>query len=126
VLAVAAAAVTAGARSVSAISEWAADAPQPVLAAFGVRRNPLTGIRRGPDEATIRRLLTRIDADALDHAIGAWLTDRLQPSGPRRRRVIAVDGKTLRGSAGDGHQVHLLAAMDHRDRACSPSVRLLG
>jgi predicted transposase YbfD/YdcC len=108
VLAVAAVAVAAGARSVSAISEWAADAPQPVLAALGVRRNPLTGIRRGPDEATIRRLLARV---------GAWLADRLHPPGRRRRRVIAVDGKTLRGAARDGHRVHLLAAMDHRDGA---------
>jgi hypothetical protein len=28
-----------------------------------------------------------------------------------------VDGKTLRGSARDGHQVHLLAALDHHDGA---------
>jgi hypothetical protein len=31
--------------------------------------------------------------------------------------VLAVDGKTLRGSARDGHQVHLLAATDHDDGA---------
>jgi DDE_Tnp_1-associated len=36
VLAVAVAAVLAGARSLVAIGEWAADAPQPVLAALGV------------------------------------------------------------------------------------------
>jgi predicted transposase YbfD/YdcC len=37
----------------------------------------------------------------------------------RRRRAVAVDGKTLRGAkrAGDGRQVHLLAAMDHTTRA---------
>lgn len=35
VLAVSAAAVLAGARSVTAIAEWAADAPWPVLAALG-------------------------------------------------------------------------------------------
>jgi Flp pilus assembly protein TadB len=35
ILAMAAAAVLAGARSVTAIAEWAADAPQPVRAAFG-------------------------------------------------------------------------------------------
>jgi hypothetical protein len=28
-----------------------------------------------------------------------------------------VDGKTLRGSARDGHQVHLLAALDHHNGA---------
>jgi len=31
--------------------------------------------------------------------------------------VLAVDGKRLRGSARDGHQVHLLAALDHHDGA---------
>jgi DDE_Tnp_1-associated len=39
VLAVAAAAVLAGSRSVLAIAEWAAEAPQPVLAALGVSRH---------------------------------------------------------------------------------------
>jgi hypothetical protein len=31
--------------------------------------------------------------------------------------VLAVDGKRLRGSAREGHQVHLLAALDHHDGA---------
>jgi hypothetical protein len=34
----AAAAVLAGARSIAAIAEWAADAPQPIRAALGGRR----------------------------------------------------------------------------------------
>ena len=38
ILAMTAAAVLAGARSVAAIAEWAADAPQPVRAALGARR----------------------------------------------------------------------------------------
>src|SRR4029453_4749698 len=41
VLAVAVAAVLAGARSLTAIGEWAADAPGPVTAARGTRRDPL-------------------------------------------------------------------------------------
>jgi hypothetical protein len=40
VLAVAVAAVLAGARSISAIGGWAGDAPCQVLAALGVRRDP--------------------------------------------------------------------------------------
>jgi len=39
ILAIAAAAVLAGARSIAAIAEWAADAPQPVRAALGARRD---------------------------------------------------------------------------------------
>jgi hypothetical protein len=48
VLAVAVAAVLAGARSLAAIGEWAADAPGPVLAALGARRDPLTGAWQHP------------------------------------------------------------------------------
>jgi DDE_Tnp_1-associated/Transposase DDE domain len=116
VLAVSAAAVAAGARCVTAIAEWATDAPWPILAALGVRGDPLTRRCHVPGEATIRRVLARIDGDAVDATIGAWLADRLRPP-PSPRRVLAVDGKTLRGSARQGHQVHLLAALDHHDGA---------
>jgi len=56
VLAVAVAAVLAGASSLAAIGEWAGDAPGQVLAALGVRRDPLTGAWRPPGEATVRRV----------------------------------------------------------------------
>ena len=117
ILVLAAAAVLAGARSVAAIAEWAADAPQPVRAALGTRRDPRTGhwVWAVPSETTIRRTLARLDAEALAAAIGAWLADRDRPD--RRRRAVAVDGKTLRGAKRDGRQVHLLAAMDHTTRA---------
>src|SRR6266542_2635579 len=116
VLAMAAAAVVAGAPSVTAIAEWAAEVPQPMPAALAARRDPLTGRRHAPGEATIRRVLARIDADAFDLAVGAWLADRLRPPTRRRRRVVAVDGKTLRGATGeDGAAVKLLAALDHSD-----------
>jgi hypothetical protein len=125
VLAVAACAVLAGATSLVAIAEWAADAPGPVLAALGVRRHPLTGAWRPPAEATVRRVLARVDPDTLDQVVGAWLarqqppvpTSRPPPAPRRPPRAVAVDGKTLRGS---GHHprlpVHLLAAMDHTSR----------
>ena len=119
VLAVAVAAVLAGAKSLAAIGEWAADAPGPVLAALGVRRDPLRRVWRPPGEATVRRVLARVDPDALDQVIGRWLADQ-QPPPPRTawRRAVAVDGKNLRGSGHHGHeQVHLLAAMDHSTRA---------
>jgi predicted transposase YbfD/YdcC len=118
VLAVAVAAVLAGARSLAAIGEWAADAPGPVLAALGVRRDPLRRVWRPPGEATVRRVLARVDPDALDLVIGRWLADQQPPPARAWRQAVAVDGKTLRGS---GHQpnpqVHLLAAMDHTSRA---------
>jgi predicted transposase YbfD/YdcC len=118
ILVLAAAAVLAGARSIAAIAEWAADAPQPVRAALGTRRDPLTGhwLWAVPSEPTIRRTLARLDAEALAAAIGAWLADRDRSD--RRRRAVAVDGTTLRGASdAQGRQVHLLAAMDHATRA---------
>jgi hypothetical protein len=115
VLGVAVCVVLAGARSLAAIGDWAGDAPGQVLAALGVHRDPWTGAWRPPGEATVRRVLARIDPDALDRAIGAWLAGQQPPPPPHPPwQAIAVDGKTLRGS---GHhpssQVHLLAAMDH-------------
>jgi len=68
VLAVAVVAVLTGASSLAAIGEWASDAPGQVLAALGVRRDP-TGAFRPPGEATVTRVLARIDADALDRAV---------------------------------------------------------
>jgi predicted transposase YbfD/YdcC len=123
ILAMAAAAVLAGARSIAAIAEWAAEAPQPVRAALGARRDTPDHFAV-PAEATIRRTLSRLDPDALAAAIGAWLAnqDRPSPATGSRWRAVAVDGKTLRGArtqaaGGDGRPVHLLAAMDHTSRA---------
>jgi hypothetical protein len=115
VLGVAVCVVLAGARSLAAIGDWAGDAPGQVLAALGVHRDPWTGAWRPPGEATVRRVLARIDPDALDRAIGAWLAGQQPPPPPHPPwQAIAVDGKTLRGS---GHhpssQVNLLAAIDH-------------
>jgi predicted transposase YbfD/YdcC len=132
-LAVAVAATLAGARSLVAIGEWAADAPGPVLAALGVRLHPLRRVWRPPSEATVRRVLTRVDPDALDLAIGCWLANQqppqpaTRPSPPRPawRQAIAVDGKTLRGSGHHPHPpVHLLAAMDHTSRAVLAQVEV--
>jgi predicted transposase YbfD/YdcC len=120
----AAAAVLAGARSMTAIAEWAADAPQPIRAALGARRDPLTGRFLVPTEATIRRTLGRLDAQVLAGVLGAWLggRERHECHGPQWRPwrwAVAVDGKTLRGARppnGDGRPVHLLACMDHATR----------
>ena len=115
------AAVLAGARSFTAIGEWAADAPPRVLAVLGVRYDPLAQRFQPPDEATIRRVLEAVDAAALEAAVGSWLAARLQasrpPYGPARRdrRLVAVDGKTVRGTrhaSADGQGLHLLAAAD--------------
>jgi predicted transposase YbfD/YdcC len=115
----AATAVLAGATSLLASSEWAADAPQDVLLALGARHDPLITRHKVPGEATIRRVLVRIAADALDRAVGNWLADR-QPKKAQATalRAVAVDGKSLRGAArANGRRIHLLAALDHTGSA---------
>jgi predicted transposase YbfD/YdcC len=106
ILGLAVCAVLAGARSFTAIAEWAADADPATRDALEI-----TGVV--PSEATFRRTLQNLDADALDEAAGAWARQRTAPA-PGARRVIAVDGKTLRGSGvAGGPGRHLLAALDH-------------
>ena len=106
ILGLAVCAVLAGARSFTAIAEWAADADAETLAKLGV-----TGAV--PSESTFRRTLQRLDADAFDDLAGRWAAQRTAP-GTNRRRVIAVDGKTLRGSGhGQENGRHLLAAFGH-------------
>jgi len=96
--------VLAGARSFAAVCEWASDAGETACSALG--------IARVPDESTFRRVFALLDADALDAALGAWAAVTTPAAGRRRR--IAVDGKTLRGSrSGDTAGRHLLAAFDH-------------
>jgi predicted transposase YbfD/YdcC len=111
VLATAVAAVLTGARSAAAVAEWAADAPQQVLAELGVFRDPFTGVYRAPDESTFRRILAGVDADALDNTVGRWVLAS-RPVLNSGRQVYSVDGKTLRGSGTAGAQVHLLAVLD--------------
>jgi hypothetical protein len=55
------------------------------------RRDRLTGVWQPPGEATVRRVLARVDPDALDRAIGAWLGGQhpARPRRPQRRRRAA-------------------------------------
>jgi predicted transposase YbfD/YdcC len=95
----------AGCRSFTAIGEWAAGASEQVLSALGAGC--------APSESTLRRALQRLDGDQLDGAIGCWAAGRTEPTGTRRR-LVAVDGKRVRGSGnGTVEARHLLAAIDH-------------
>src|ERR1700683_2569358 len=109
ILGLALCAVLAGARSFTAIAEWAADADQATREALGS-----TGVV--PVECTFRRTLQNLDADALDDAAGTWAQQRTAPA-PGARRIVAAGGKTLRGSGvAGGPGRHLLAALDHAPR----------
>jgi len=76
-LALAVCAVLAGARSYVAIAEWAHDLP------LGVRvRLGLTVGRATPSESAIRRILQKVDPEALDRAVSGWLVARAARTGP--------------------------------------------
>ena len=135
-LAIAAAAVLAGSRSVLAIGEWAAEAPQQVLAALGARRHRTSGRFIAAHVDTFRRLLRVIDAAAVDTVIATFLAERAgitildgtdpepdpEPEPDKDTEdgdvpiagALAVDGKAARGARQpDGRAVHLFAAVPH-------------
>lgn len=108
VLALGLAAVMTGARSFAAIGEWARVQPRETLTRFGVHPD-----RAAPETSTFRRVFATADADYLDAVIGAHLWTR---TGHDRhgRRVIALDGKTVRGARSETTAApHLVAAFDH-------------
>ena len=132
-----------GGDSVTAIWQWAARASQDKLARLGARRHPWTGRFLVPSERTFRRVLGKLDADALDAALGGWAADVARgvvpapvvaatPGPPEREQrratqrsvehpapdgllpAAAVDGKALRGArTPEGGRVFLVAAIDH-------------
>ena len=87
VLSLAVAAVLAGSCSFYAIGQWIAGASQKTLRTLGARRDPVTGRYVGPDEKIVRNLCARVDADALDLALGGWLTRRCLRAGEARART---------------------------------------
>src|SRR3954467_7076090 len=107
-------AVMAGASSWVAMAQWAATAPQ----ALGVTGAP-------PSAATFRRVLAAVDIAAVEAALTTWVTGRQAHARAQRpvrpaaecRTVLAVDGKTLRGSVGlDGQPTKLMCVYDHAHR----------
>ncbi|MFF4756912.1 ISAs1 family transposase [Streptomyces sp. NPDC002514] len=102
-------AVLGGAQSLAAIARFAADTDSGLREKIGLTSST-------PDASTLGRLLARLDGDALDDAVGAWLARYAadpvdEPGHPLVG--LAVDGKTVRGSRTDGTAVHLLAATLH-------------
>lgn len=131
VLLLGACAVLAGARSFVAVAEYAHDAGRAVLDVLGAG----TVV---PHESTIRRVLQQLDPQALETALQAWALAQLaarapQPGVPVReqRRVLALDGKTVRGARtrtndGDepGTAPHLVSVIDQASGAVLGQVQV--
>lgn len=102
------AAVISGAKSLTMIAEWAADAHH---------RQVLGSWKSTPSVATLHRVLSALDPVALDGAISGWITHlaRATTVGDTGVQAIAVDGKEVRGAKhGGGQKVFLMAALHHR------------
>jgi len=105
VLGLAVCAMTAGARSLYAIAQWGREHCLMVCEGLGIRRE------RTPDVATLHRVFRRLDVEAFERVLGAWL----RAQGLKEAEGIAVDGKTLRGIHGEELPgVHLVAAYAHQ------------
>jgi predicted transposase YbfD/YdcC len=120
VLALCAAAVLSGCTTLEDVTAWVHAAPPGVLAAAGARRNAL-GVLAAPHPDTVVRVLAALGAQALARQAGVYLAARAHPgpvtfplAGPAPLPAIAVDGKAVRGAAGeDGLIPYLLAAAAH-------------
>ncbi len=106
ILAIAVCATLAGAQSLVAIAQWAQEQSPRTLRRLRCFRG------RAPSEPTIRRVLSRLDGATLDQRVGAWLAQQTAVAG----QGVALDGKTLRGSAeSTTPAVHLVGAVLHRE-----------
>jgi hypothetical protein len=105
VLTLAVCAMLSGARSLYAIAQWGRDHnAAEVRAALGISHADV------PSVATLFRVFRDVDRDALEAALGRWV----QAQVPAGERVVALDGKTLRGIHGEQVPgVHLVAALTH-------------
>ncbi len=101
-------AVMCGARSQSAIAEWGRN--------YGVRWLHRLGIKRqrAPSQPTLHRVFKGFDCAALERAVSGWAEAVLSVTAAGLE-AFAIDGKTLRGSAGQGApESHLISALSHR------------
>jgi len=113
-LTIAAAAVLSGAKTYTAIGEFARELPQATLARLEMWRRPYSTWYVAPSERTLRWVLQHLDADELDRVVGGWLAEQPPACAADEPSAVAVDGKTLRGAVGpDGRQVQLFAALAH-------------
>jgi hypothetical protein len=109
VLTMIATAMLCGARSLAAIADWGRNYNH-LAPALGLARKTRDGTRyRTPCISELHTVLAALPVAVFEAALTRWIL--AQGVADLDRRVVAIDGKTLRGS--QGHQlpgVHLLAA----------------
>lgn len=98
-----------GCNSVRAIARWVKRHRWELRERFAFRRKKLPGL------GTLQRVIWQVDAQALALVVGQWGEAVLQGYGQSELEGIALDGKTLRGSATQElPALHLLSGLSHR------------
>jgi hypothetical protein len=106
ILGIAACATLSGAKSFTAMAQWATELPREILLRLGCRR------KYPPSEKTFRRILGKIGMNQFEEKVGQWFARCTTVAG----EGIALDGKTARGSAdGTSPATHLLSAFSHKE-----------
>ena len=110
ILALSVIAIMCGYRSYSAIAHWGRTYSPALIQALGFTR------AQTPCAATLHNLFKRLDIDKLEAVLSQWVTQTLQSvSGTSGAMAVAIDGKTLRGSAKQNASVsHLLSVVSHQ------------
>jgi len=116
ILALVCAATLCGYRSYGAMAEWGQHYEADFVEALGFKKG------KTPCVGTLHAVLTGLDHQALEAILGQWAQEVLaahdatknsaQNTAKNSAKVVAIDGKTLRGSARQGAPgTHLLAAL---------------
>ena len=110
ILALSVIAIMCGYRSYSAIAQWGRTYSPALIQALGFTR------AQTPCAATLHNLFKRLDIGKLEAVLSQWVTQTLQSvSGASGVMAVAIDGKTLRGSAKQNASVsHLLSVVSHQ------------
>jgi DDE_Tnp_1-associated/Transposase DDE domain len=110
ILALVCCAIMCGAKSYTAIAQWARDQDIGLMHRLGFTRRP-------PKMGGIRKVLIALNSKAFEDALNRWaesLLGRPVSSEPLPPEAFALDGKTARGSFdGLGKAVHLLSMVAH-------------
>jgi len=107
-----------GVNGYDELVEWLQDLPIDFCHRLGFTRRP-------PKRDCFRDLFLKLDPQALEQVLHAWIADCFPHTADELRTVLSIDGKTLRGSArGVRGGVHLLALAAHGSQAVVAQARV--
>ena len=110
ILALAVIAIMCGYRSYSAIAQWGRTYAPALVKALGFTH------AKTPCAATLHNLFKRLDIVKLEAVLSQWVVQTLESLPVASPRLaVAIDGKTLKGSAKQQAKVnHLLSVVSHQ------------